>query len=272
MQGFSLLCTLSVTSSCSWAGAPWPCYLTESRPALWVLPFPGKVTPHIRGVTLTVRFLTWHPRAPPESTQTSRVCVQNVGRLSVTERGVSWAFILCSLWTPQLSLENEAVFFHSITVPIGFPTPRGELCAGARVGGLPLAAAEAKTYTGRGPQEETWRYEVGYPSRSLGWECRGGDSLHVHREVPQATAQPSEGTGVHSSFSSSSPAWVTSQESHHQSVGVPPWGCISRTHWMSVLPQTMLPLHILRIIFVLLNLSMSVPQRYKYFFFLSNYF
>lgn len=32
---------------------------------------------------------------------------------------------------------------------------------------------------------------------------------------------------------------------------------------MSVLPQTMLALHILRIIFVLLNLSMSVPQRYK---------
>ena len=37
---------------------PWPCHLPESRPALWALPFPGDAAAHMRGLTLTVRFLT----------------------------------------------------------------------------------------------------------------------------------------------------------------------------------------------------------------------
>lgn len=77
------------------------------------------------------------------------------------------------------------------------------------------------------------RVRSGLPQPESGAGLQGWRQPPVHREVPQATAQPSEGTGVHSSFSSSSHRGlhhrgptIRVEGSHPEGVAHPITGCL----------------------------------------------
>ena len=92
MQGFRLHCSLSVTSSCSWAGGTLALTLSPSREQASTLSpsLPGRCCCTHTWRDLDCQVLNVAPVGSSRThTAASRVCVQNVGRLSVTVRGVS---------------------------------------------------------------------------------------------------------------------------------------------------------------------------------------
>lgn len=171
---------LSVFSSCSCKGAPWPwpCHLPESKPALWALPLPGRCCCTHTWSDLDCQVLAVASVGPQESTQRPQVCVcpelwQTSG---YSERFPEHSsYVLCGP-TTQLKWSH---FFTASQCQLA--VLQQEVCAGPSW--RPACKLLQKSTHTPGEvcrREDTWGWEVGYPSRS-GVGVQGWWQPQVHR-------------------------------------------------------------------------------------------